>query len=75
MAARRVLQGGALVALAGAGGFAAITYSLSDHDGGPTPGWIHGRVPSRAEQLRRLSSHASPATPYDVLIIGGALHR
>ncbi|KAL4440446.1 hypothetical protein ABPG75_003447 [Micractinium tetrahymenae] len=71
MAARRVLQGGALVALAGAGGLAAITASLSASDGGPAPSWIHGRVPPRAEQLRRLSHHGSPAAPYDVLIIGG----
>lgn len=72
MAARRALRGGALVALAGAGGLAAITVSQSSNDGNPAPTWIHGRVPPRAEQLRRLSSHGSPASPYDVLIIGGA---
>lgn len=69
MASRRFLQGGALL-LAGAGGFAAVTATLSLTDNGPTPQWIHGRVPPRAEQLRRLSQ-GTAASPYDVLIIGG----
>ena len=71
MAARRgFLRGGALL-LAGAGGFAAVaSTALALSDSAP-PRWIHDRVPPRQEQLRKLSQ-GTAASPYDVLIIGGA---
>lgn len=55
----------------GAGGLAAAAAStalaLSDR---PAPSWLHDKLPSRQEQLRRLSQ-GTAANPFDVLIIGG----
>ena len=61
----------AALAVAGAGGLAAAAAStslaLSDQS---APGWIHNRLPSRDEQLRKLSQ-GTAANPFDLLIIGG----
>lgn len=68
--ARYARAGGLLVL--GAGGLAAAastTLALSEQR--PTPHWIHNTLPSREEQIRRLSQ-GTAANPYDVLIIGGA---
>ncbi|PSC72023.1 glycerol-3-phosphate dehydrogenase mitochondrial-like [Micractinium conductrix] len=69
MAARWAARGGTLI-LAGAGGFAAVNGTLAAANDGPAPAWLHGTVPSRDEQLRRLRQ-GTAASPYDVLIIGG----
>ena len=56
----------------GAGGFAAVastTLALSEQRY-QQPHWIHSTLPSREEQVRRLSQ-GTAANPYDVLIIGG----
>lgn len=72
MASRRLLQGGALL---GAGalavGLASGTALLADHSSSARPAWINDALPSRQEQLRRLSQ-GTPANPFDILIIGGA---
>jgi len=73
MASRRFWLRGGTVLLAGAGGVAAVTTALAINDNHP-PKWIYDRVPTRAEQLRRLSQ-GTAAAPYDVLIIGGAARR
>lgn len=66
--ASRWVRGGALV-LAGGAAFAATSGSIALSDD-PTPRWISNRVPSREEQLHRLSE-GTAQNPYDVLIIGG----
>lgn len=56
----------------GAGGFAAVastTLALSEQRYQQSH-WIHSTLPSREEQVRRLSQ-GTAANPYDVLIIGG----
>jgi hypothetical protein len=67
--ASRWAKTGATVLFSGGAAWAACSISLALSDE-HTPRWIHDRLPSRAEQLRRLSQ-GSAATPYDVLIIGG----
>lgn len=61
-------RSGALL-LAGGAAFAATSTALALNDN-YSPRWIHDRLPSRAEQLHRLSQ-GTAANPYDVLIIGG----
>lgn len=74
MASRRLLKGGLL---AGAGALAVAAASgtalLADHSSSSSvrPAWINDALPSRQEQLRRLSQ-GTAANPFDVLIIGGA---
>lgn len=63
-------RSGALL-LAGGAAFAATSTALALNDN-YSPRWIHDRLPSRAEQLHRLSQ-GTAANPYDVLIIGGEL--
>lgn len=67
----RYARAGGLLLL-GAGGLAAAastTLALSEQRS--PPHWIHNKLPSREEQVRRLSQ-GTAANPYDVLIIGGA---
>lgn len=56
----------------GAGGLAvgAASTALTLGDQPGAANWIHDRLPSRDEQLRKLSQ-GTAANPFDVLIIGG----
>jgi glycerol-3-phosphate dehydrogenase len=70
-----ILARSGLLAIGAAGGFYlvnsnSISLSYDSNKKESVPAFKSGHVPSRQEQLDRLSK-ATPDNPYDILIIGG----